>query len=235
MDYGTPKAFQAQLPNWCRDAFKEKEKLEKLRLLLLSKKAQYWAGKGGIRLDEALQLSMVCFCAELRDLFPQDTNETLVANTISTSLRRTIDRLRQSTDTFLALFLEPDLEDIDDIFEDDGVFLLPSILMQSPPLADRQGNTGREEKMFERRRWEVPLFYILSRVVYDVMNQYSAGFTVEPLLKRIENLTKKVSSPLLSNQEAGTTLFLFDLLLSGEQLPEGMSLKFVVNRLSRKS
>jgi hypothetical protein len=202
---------------------------ELIRLFLLSRRGFALAGLGHIEEDEAHQMSMVLFFAELGENFHLET----ILKSLRTSvdlIQKPLETPRESPQTFLELYVEPGCS-FDELLvpSGNGIFLLSSILMNSSPLRDRYGKSGSREKLHQHRRWAVPLVYILSRVVHEVL----CPQTADDLIQLIQKMTNKLFRVVISSRDAGIGLFLTDLIVSDAR-PRGLSLDFLIKTLGVK-
>jgi hypothetical protein len=202
---------------------------ELLRLSLLSLRGFALADKGHILEEEAQQMSMVLFFAKLGEHFHLET----ILQSLRTSvdlIKKPLETPRESPETFLELYVEPGCS-FDGLLvpSGKGIFFLSSILMNTSPLRDRYGKSGSREKLRQHRRWAVPLVYILSRVVHEVLCPQTAG----DLMQLIQKLTNSLFRVAHSSRDAGIGLFLMDLIVSDAR-PRGLSLDFLIKTLEVK-
>ena len=195
-----------------------------LKELFLSSRRGYSLAKAGlITENEYQQMPMVLLFSQLDSLFDLPR--------IWSSLERSVKLIREPCGTFLELFLQPDW-DTADLFDytGEGIFSLSMVLMEAQPLLDRYGKIPSRD---DNQRWEVPLVYIICRMVFDALFEQPNPPTVHELLEKITELTDRLPR-LLSSKEAGIALFLVDLIVSNAEQPEGLSMQFLMRFLENK-
>lgn len=188
------------------------------KLFLMSRNGYDLARRGMIDESEFQEMTMVVLFANLGTLFNIEfTRESLRAS------------IFKRKDTMMELYLPPDEAFGSDLlhYTGKGIFRLSTILKQAPALSDRYGKVPCERL---DRRWEVPLVYVICRMVYDVFMKQRFATTLEFILRKVDQIMSKLPH-IVSSQKAGIGLFLLDLFVSKDVLPEGLTLDFVIEKL----
>lgn len=173
-----------------------------------------------IHIHQELEMAMVYFFWEFAELFD--------LTTVLDSFARSIALLQG---TFMELYLEPD-HPFANLMEKsgNGIFSLPEILMNAPPLVNRFGEQDNRIKGFRNQRWEIPMVYILCGVSSDILKTVP----ISECFDRIRESLNTLKFTVTSSRDAGLCLFLLDSFLlrndNGNSLAEA-TLEFVKEKL----
>ena len=183
--------------------------------------------QGHISQQELHQACMAHLCLQLRT---QQTSMTSIRSSVASCL----DIRGVAQGSIMELLLDSDIDWVEALHKDESSILdLPTLLSAS------KGRPKKKNRMrastVEQSLWKVSLVFVLGQLAYDTLCQLPFTFTVSELVDKMYQLAESFGTLRNSSfLENGIYLFLFDLYLHKRGNVEGLTLEYVVNKVTQR-